>query len=762
MSSHLRPRDPAQLPLVISESALLLVHLSVIVGFIRLYDGTSFVGALAGFTVGAHVVAVVVRRRRVPAGIALAIALVGAVLASVWLLFPSTAWFGLPTGRSWDVAREALRVGRVRFKQEAAPAPVIPGFQLSAGLALYGAVWFADWAAFRLRAAAEAVAPATVLFVFGALLGSGQHRFSSAVVFTGAVLCFVASHRALQAQLDHAWLTRSPVLGPRAVLRAGVGLAVIGLVGGAVVGPRLPGSEANALVRLRSEIRTGGVRSTISPIVDLRKRLVNQSDTVLFTVRTNRRAYWRLTSLDTFDGQLWSSGGQFSPASGRLPGTVAPPVTRLRSRQLFNVRSLAAIWAPAAYQARSLISTSEGLRWDPESSTLIVDAEATSDGLQYDVLSEPPIVAPERLAAAGSIDGDDIEKHYEGLPADFPAAASDTARRVTSGVDDRYGKALALQDFFRDTFTYSLDVQPGHSDDALVDFLDSRRGYCEQFAGAYAAMARSIGIPSRVAVGFTPGDADPEVPDLYIVRGKHAHAWPELWFPDIGWIPFEPTPGRGIPDAEGYTRVPEQQDDSTPLGATASTTSTTAPGTTTTSQPGSTVPADPPNPRPQVVAGAGIDNRGASGLTQLLLFLAVIAGLWLAVVLLAPVIRRRRRHSSPGPASAVLAAWQDGLDPIRWLTGLRPKPAETHAEFSRRAAAPLAELAVDLRGLARLAANAAWNPAGSSTREVDQAEAIVRRLHAEAQRRQGRFTRLRRRLSWSEALAGAPRPTAAY
>ena len=115
---------------------------------------------------------------------------------------------------------------------------------------------------------------------------------------------------------------------------------------------------------------------------------------------------------------------------------------------------------------------------------------------------------------------------------------------------------MALQDWFRTNFDYSLDSPAGHGDDALVDFLESGVGYCEQFAGAYAAMARSLGIPARVAVGFTPGNEDPDDPGLYRVLGRHAHAWPEVYFPGTGWVAFEPTPGRGHARRRGLHRRP--------------------------------------------------------------------------------------------------------------------------------------------------------------------------------------------------------------
>lgn len=77
----------------------------------------------------------------------------------------------------------------------------------------------------------------------------------------------------------------------------------------------------------------------------------------------------------------------------------------------------------------------------------------------------------------------------------------------------------------------------------VSEFLAQRRGYCEQFAGTYAAFARAVGLPSRVVVGYTPGELRDD--GRYYVQGKHAHAWPEIYFDGVGWVPFEPTPGRG-------------------------------------------------------------------------------------------------------------------------------------------------------------------------------------------------------------------------
>src|SRR5207237_6030329 len=132
------------------------------------------------------------------------------------------------------------------------------------------------------------------------------------------------------------------------------------------------------------------------------------------------------------------------------------------------------------------------------------------------------------------------------------------ARRVTTRARPPYAQALALQQFFRTQFTYSLQVPSGHGESAIERFLAVRRGYCEQFAGTFAAMARALGLPARVAVGFTPGVL--EADGLWHITGRQAHAWPEVFVAGYGWVAFEPTPGRGAPGAEAYTGVPAQQD----------------------------------------------------------------------------------------------------------------------------------------------------------------------------------------------------------
>jgi transglutaminase-like putative cysteine protease len=744
---------------LVSELALVAVHLAVVLGFARLYRHGSDLGPLAAFVVVAHVLASVGRRRRIPTPTMVAVAVGGGVLLATWLLFPSTSAYGLPTPATWRAAGDAMDLAGERFRTVAAPVEAVAGFQLAAGVGLWVSVWFADWAAFRLRATAEAVAPAGVLFVFTSLLGSGSHRLVSAVVFAAAVLWFAASHRTLRAHLDQTWLAARPHQGPRAVWRTGIALGLGALAIGAAAAPILPGSGSGPLWRWRASVAGGGQRTTISPIVDLRSRLVSQSDTELFVVTADRPAYWRLTSLDRFDGRIWSSGGEFSPAGGNLPSGAAGVERGRRITQSIQVRSLSAIWAPVAYEARGVASSSAELRWDPESATLIVDSSsANSDGVTYDAVSQAPIYDAARLRRAEGADPADIVYRYLELPITFPGGAKAAALRVTANLTNRYDKARALQDWFRTEFEYSLEVRPGHDDDAMLAFLGAKKGYCEQFAGTYAAMARSLGIPARVAVGFTPGEVDPERSDTYVVRGRHAHAWPEVYFPEVGWVPFEPTPGRGMPDAESYTGAPAQQDDR--RGTV--TPETTASSTTTL--PGGATPTTVADSRDQPRNGAvttGTERTSATSSPWFVAGVVLLAAIaaWVVALLAAPtVLRLIRRERHHGRGGAVLDAWHDSLAPVRWTTALRPAPSETHFDFAGRAGPALGDLSEPFHELASLATRVAWDPKGATAPDAARAAELATHLRHEGRRRQRPTARIRRRLDWRESFDRYERP----
>jgi transglutaminase-like putative cysteine protease len=717
-------------PHLAQEAALIAVHVVTALAFIRVFDDRSFAPTLVAYVLIAHALAIATRRARLPGAAAVAIGIAGAVLTTSWLLFSDTTRWGLPTGETWQAASRALQEAQELYPVVIAPTEAVPGFLLASGLALWTASWFADWTAHRLHAAAEALAPAFAIFVFCSILGSGQHEVASAVALAIAMLLFIALQRADSLQREQAW---SPGRLPasRSIVRGAAATALVAVAAGAILGPALPGARSEAAVEWRGGSAGDRSRVTVSPMVELKKRLVEQSDTEVFRVEASQRSYWRLTSLDRFDGEIWSSNGNFSPADGRLPTSTPTDLPAAAITQTFEIDALAAIWAPVAFEAVSVRSADRDLRWDPDSSTLIVDSTSpTSDGMTYTVVSQAAAFEPSVLERSGRDDPSSLQERYEVLPDDFPTSVSTLASQVMGASASRYDQALALQDWFRDNFEYSLDSPAGHGDDALVDFLESGVGYCEQFAGAYAAMARSVGIPSRVAVGFTPGDADPNDPDLYVVRGRHAHAWPELYFPGTGWVPFEPTPGRGIPGAQEHTGVAEQQ--VAPGGGIEEQPSTTVPQSTTAA-PTSSSPEAPVS-TPQQTRTEGAPTPADEADTDRGPLILAIAGIGLVGAAAAWVIRGRRiagrRFTDLTPADQ---AWERVVTALRNHLGVVADPAETPLELARRAQDSGGGTIDGLDRLAALVTQARWAPDPGVVRvdEVsDSAEQVLAALAA--------------------------------
>jgi transglutaminase-like putative cysteine protease len=289
----------------------------------------------------------------------------------------------------------------------------------------------------------------------------------------------------------------------------------------------------------------------VSPLVDIRSRLVDNID--LFTVSTDTPRYLGLTSLAVFDGRRWSARAEdVVPADGPLADAPAGSETVVQN---ISIGQLAGPLAPAASTPSSVVSQGgRSLLWANMAEALFVDG-GLKPGFTYQVMSADIDPSPDDLRQATVTGADPV---YYTLPDSLPNEVRALAQQVTAQATTPYDQARALQDWFRANFMYSLAVQRGHGNDAMINFLLIRKGYCEQFAGTFAAMARSLGLPTRVVVGFTPGQLRAD--GLYHVEGRHAHAWDQVWFDGYGWVLFDPTPGRGAPGAEQHTgAAPAQQ-----------------------------------------------------------------------------------------------------------------------------------------------------------------------------------------------------------
>jgi len=683
-----------------AELALGLVTLSVVFGLNRLFADGSFFAPLFWIVVGGHMVASLCRRRGLGLGVSAVLSAVGLAVVVGWVLYPETTTFGVPGGATLDAARTDLSTVWTLFQAVAAPAPVENGFILVAAIAVWACTYIADWAAFRLWVPFEAVVPAGTVFVFGALLGAPPHRTVATLAFLLTVVGFLLVHRVASQQTSSSWLTSDVGRGSASLLKVGSTLGLFAVVLGVAGGPLLPGADATAAVPWRDIDTSSGARKTVSPLVQIKGRLVDQSNTEMFTVRSTERAYWRLTALDTFDGDVWSSKGSYGQESGDLADADQFQGEADSIHQHYEIDALAAIWLPAAFEARSIGIEDVKVRWEPESATLIVDTRFDdSDGFEYDIDSASPRFEPDVLTAAAAGPGipGSIADRYLDLPDDFSARVGALAGEITQSARTPYGKALALQNWFRENFRYTLDAPSGHSDSAIEQFLfETQAGYCEQFAGSYAAMARAIGLPSRVAVGFTPGEEDAEEPGLYHVLGKHAHAWPEVFLGSVGWVAFEPTPGRGQPAAQSYTGIPEQQvDRNDPSTATTVATATGNGEISPSTGSLSTTTLDLEGPDTGAV-GTGTPQERDGYFVRMWhrwgsRFLWTLAGLAAAAVLYAIGVptaawlrRRRRRGRAVDPGDQVRVAWTESVEAMA-VVGVTPRPSETLAEFAGRA-----------------------------------------------------------------------------
>jgi hypothetical protein len=287
------------------------------------------------------------------------------------------------------------------------------------------------------------------------------------------------------------------------------------------------------------------------------------------------------------------------------------------------------------------------------------------------------------LEEAGTSSGK-VSEVFTDVPADLPQLVRDLAVEVTRDQTTRFDKAVALQNWFREDggFTYSLATAEGSGNDALVNFLSDdaggRTGYCEQFAASMAVMARVLGIPARVAIGFlTPTSAGA---NTWIYSARDMHAWPELYFDGAGWVRFEPTPAGRAQDVPAYTVADLPGTDEDPTES-----ASTRPGdseSTATSRPTREL-------EPTTTGGNG--GGGDSGVPWAPVGGALGGVVLVAVGLMLPrLVRRRRRERrlAGGPEDIWVELRDTAVDlAVPWPPGRSPR--ETRDVLVDHLGAPL-------------------------------------------------------------------------
>lgn len=264
-----------------------------------------------------------------------------------------------------------------------------------------------------------------------------------------------------------------------------------------------------------------------------------------------------LTGLPTFTVSV-----EPDPRDASLPPALGPWVERLRnslSQGRFTAASAPIMGAPppgfriARVERRGDRVISLKLQQMKATSTGIAtlrSPQPLAKGEEYTVVSLVSTATPDQLRSQSTEYPEWIRQHFLPLPPELPQRVRSLARQLTQGAGNPYDKTVAIESYLR-TLNYSLDISaPPPGRDAVEYFLfTSRTGYCDYFASAMVVLLRSQGIPTRIAAGFYTGEYDIGTAS-YIVRESDAHSWPEVFFPDSGWVAFEPTPARPLIERE--------------------------------------------------------------------------------------------------------------------------------------------------------------------------------------------------------------------
>jgi transglutaminase-like putative cysteine protease len=708
--------------------ALTLLTVVTAISLCRVFPDWAYLRPMLVVCVGVHAVMCMFRVLKVSAWLALPTGLVALAVLLGLIYFRNSTQFGLPTGDTIEQFRFAIRLVWRQFPRAVSPVPSEGSFAIAATTALAICAWLADSFAFRAFGRAEAVVPAGVVFIFTSALGVDRNRVPVAALWVGAAILTIAALRIAHTRDHSAWMgKRRESLW--STLPAAVACALFATTGAVAVAPQLPGAGAEPLLDTRN--RGEDVTEIVNPLVDIRSRLVNRGNVELFTVAMDGPHNLVLTADGKFDGTVWIPLVEpLRVADGALAD--APPGSELLLQQI-TIKRLGSNLAPAARTPTSASSEGKPLSWGSESGALIVDG-GLERGYQYQVTSaveQNP--SPSDLRRA-TVDRAPDPVYYD-LPSSVPREIFDLAYQVTAQATTPYDKAIALQNWFRDPtqFKYDLHVQRGEGNDAMLDFLNIRRGYCEQFSGTFAAMGRAVGLPTRVVVGFNWGQLRAD--GLYHIAGRHSHAWDEVWFDGYGWMSFDPTPGRGVPGAEAHTGVGAAQDESngTPGGVNADNTPTpTLDPNIGRPRPENEGPTGPTTPRNTPLTKTA-DEGSAGGWIIAALLAAIVA--W--VVAMPRVLNRWSRRRGKDPMDRVTSAWAATVRSLT-MAGAPRVAGATPLEYARMVDVGRAETVE----IARLVTRAVYSPRGVDASAAERSELLRHEVDAACRARMSIITRL--------------------
>ncbi|KQM83201.1 DUF3488 and transglutaminase-like domain-containing protein [Agromyces sp. Leaf222] len=603
------------------------------------------------------------RALRVPSGLV-------PVLEGVVLLLLLTVLFGgataiafiVPTPDTFALFGELFTGSQRTIAQQTVPAVAVPALTFALALGVGTLSILLDVFVQIARAPALAAVPAFVpVLIPGFLVEDGVDI--PVLVATAAAYLFLlrvdvrVTRRARIARGDDDEV--ATVAAPKRVpvastLGASLGVAVTGLIVASLLTASTPSISTSLLLGNGSQ---GALFARgVSPFLDLGRDLRRPEARPAFRylARDGDRPNFTLLTLDRFEGDVWAvtespvDGDNTVDALGAPEGLGADVQTSEHPIDVL-VNEVRTTWLPVPYPSTRIDGLSGSWYWDDGALT-VRSVDTNTAGQRYEVtrLEVEPTV--DQLRAAGPPSAADPQ--FLELPDEVPEIITATASELAGSAATPYDAAVAIQAYLRSAdFEYSTDapVEEGYDGggfEVIAAFLEAKSGYCVHFASTMAVLAREAGIPSRISVGYTSGTPTTERVDgvqRVEVDSHDLHAWPELYFEGVGWVPFEPTPGRGtVPE---YSRPGAGQAQTSVLPAA----------------PSSTAPA---TGRPEVdpdrgLAGGAVGSQqNDAAIRAAALLLAVLALLLLPAGLrvLQRATRRRRIRLGQGPADA---AWDE-------------------------------------------------------------------------------------------------------
>jgi transglutaminase-like putative cysteine protease len=634
--------------------ALAALSASVALSLGAIFASTAWVTPLLVAAVVPHAVGFVVRRVT-PSGA------VSAVAGVVGLLVAADLWAGSPAAIT-----DQLRSMWTIVQNDTVPLPATHATILAAGIIVFAVGLIADDLAFHRDGAMSALGPGLTVVIWVRVLAPRRGWVLSTIAFGVAAVAFLALQHQALLERRRTKVGRT-MTGVRPLVFTGtVAAGVVAILVGAAFANVVPAPTHPLLGRvLPGGQPINNYQNSVGPLVDIGAQLKQGPREQLFTVVASQPDYWRITALDRYSG-AGGGGWTLSATGGAVGQGLSGKAPRGALVQRYRIGPLGQRWMPAAYDP---VSVSRSDTIVVKSSGTLVTNSKSVENLAYTVVSRlaPSSASPAQQLATNAPVPASL-RQYTALPSDLPRVLVNTAQQVTAGRATPYDKAAALRDYFRSgRFTYDPNVDLTDAENAMVAFLNTRRGFCVQFASTYVVMARSLGIPARLAVGYTSGTA---ADGVYSVTNLDAHAWPEIWLSGLGWTHFfDPTPAVD----RGGSALPSEPPPVTTPTPNASSTPATVPLSPT--------PAPVPTPAPhRVSVGGGPSSSGLSTLGWLLVILGLLAAGVVVSVLAAAARRRRRRvrrRSAADPAERVAGAWAEALDGFRaagvgWPASLTP------------------------------------------------------------------------------------------